>query len=71
MDAVNSETMKQYFALLSDVMTEHGLHSNPSNVDETGIPFDPRPPNVVTTKGTKSPLPTARLDGESHCCRVC
>ena len=53
MDAVNSETMKQYFALLSDVMTEHGLHSNPSNVDETGIPFDPRPPNVVTTKGTK------------------
>ena len=56
MDAVNSETMKQYFALLNDVMTEHGLHSNPSqiyNVDETGIPFDPRPPNVVTTKGTK------------------
>ena len=37
-------------------MSEYELHSKPSqiyNVDESGIPFDPRPPNVVTTKGTK------------------
>ena len=56
MNAVNSETMKQYFSLLNDVMSEYELHSKPSqiyNVDESGIPFDPRPPNVVTTKGTK------------------
>lgn len=56
MDAVNGETMKHYFSLLNDVMTEHDLHSRPSqiyNVDESGIPFDPRAPNVVAAKGTK------------------
>ena len=56
MNSVNSETMMQYFSLLNDVMSEYELHSKPSqiyNVDESGIPFDPRPPNVVTTKGTK------------------
>ncbi|CAI8043787.1 Tigger transposable element-derived protein 6, partial [Geodia barretti] len=56
MDAVNADTMKQYFALLNDVMTEFDLHSKPSqiyNVDESGIPFDPRAPNIVTTRGTK------------------
>ena len=56
MDAVNKETMEQYFSLLNDVMTEHDLHSNPSqiyNVDETGVPLDPRAPNVVAAKGTK------------------
>ena len=56
MDAVNSETLKQYFTLLSNVLTEHDLHSKPAqiyNVDERGIPFDPRAPNVVAPKGTK------------------
>ena len=56
MDAVNKETMEPYFSLLNDVMTEHDLHSNPSqinNVDETGVPLDPRAPNVVAAKGTK------------------
>ena len=55
MNAVNSETMKHYFSLLNDVMTEHDLHSRPSqiyNVDDSGIPFNPRAPNVVAIKGT-------------------
>ena len=48
--------MKQYFSLLHDVLTEHELQSKPSqiyNVDESGVPFDARPPNVVATKGAK------------------
>ena len=56
MDAVNEDTLKHYFSLLNDIMTEFDLHSKPSqiyNVDESGIPFDPRAPNIVTMKGTK------------------
>jgi hypothetical protein len=56
MNDVNSETLKQYFTLLNDVLTEQDLHSKPAqvyNVDESGIPFDPRAPNVVATKGMK------------------
>ena len=56
MDAVNEDTLKHYFSLLNDIMTEFDLHSKPSqiyNVDESVIPFDPRAPNIVTMKGTK------------------
>ena len=56
MDAINSNTIRQYFTLLNDVLTKHDLHSKPAqiyNVDESGIPFDPRAPNVVATRGTK------------------
>ena len=56
MNAVNKKTMEQYISLLNDVLDEHELHTKPSqiyNVDESGIPFDPRPPNIVATKGTK------------------
>jgi len=56
MNAVNTETMNQYFSLLQDVLEEHGLMDKPSqiyNVDESGVPLDPRPPNVVTVRGTK------------------
>ena len=56
MDAVSSETIKNSFSLLNDVMTEQDLHLRPSqiyNVDESGIPFHPSAPNVVSTKETK------------------
>ena len=56
MDAINSNTIRQYFTLLNDVLTKHDLHSKPAqiyNVDESGIPFDPRAPNVVATRETK------------------
>lgn len=56
MDAVNRETMDQYFALLKDVMEEHSLFDKPSqiyNVDESGVPLDPRSPNIVATKGSR------------------
>ena len=56
MDSVNHETMTQYFTLLKDVLTEHDLFTKPAqihNVDESGIPFGPRAPNVVAAKGVK------------------
>ena len=54
MDAMNQETMDHYFSLLHDTLSTHCLLDKPSqmyNVDETGIPLNPRPPKVITTKG--------------------
>ena len=54
MDAMNQETMDHYFSLLHDTLSTHGLLDKPSqiyNVDETDIPFNPRSPKVITTKG--------------------
>ena len=48
MDALNEDTLKQYFSLLSDVMTEFDLHSKPT----TTVP--------ITSKVSLSP-PTAAL----------
>ena len=56
MDAVNEDTMKQYFDLLEDVLTEHNLKDLPSqiyNIDESGMPLDPKALNVVTKPGVK------------------
>lgn len=56
MDAINKETLTQYFKLLKDVLDECGLMNNPAqiyNVDESGIPFDFKPPNVVAVVGSK------------------
>ena len=56
MNAINNDTMKQYFDLLEDTLKEHNLLQHPSqiyNVDESGIPLDPKSPNVVSKKGVK------------------
>ena len=58
MDAVNKDTIDHYFSLLRDTLTTHGLLDKPSqiyNVDETGVPFNPRLPKIITAKrrGTK------------------
>ena len=56
MNAINRETLQQYFSLLKDVLDEHDLHSKPAqiyNVDETGVPFDYKVPNVVAKVGSK------------------
>jgi len=47
-------TMKNYFSMLKDTLTKHGLLNSPSqlyNVDEMGMPLDHQPPKVVTTRG--------------------
>ena len=54
MDALNQETMDLYFSLLEEVLMKHNLVDKPSqicNVDESGVPLDPKPPNVITKKG--------------------
>ena len=56
MDAVNQQTLNQYFDLLEDTLTQYDLLNSTSriyNVDETGIPLDARPPNIVTRRGIK------------------
>ena len=56
MDAVNRETMAQYFDLLESTLCEHNLFDSPSqvyNVDESGVPLDPKAPNVVAKRGLK------------------
>ena len=42
MDYVNKETMTEYFNLLKNILTEHGLMDLPNqiyNVDETSMPL--------------------------------
>ena len=54
MDAVNKDTIDHYFCLLRDMLTTHGLLDKPSqiyNVDESGVPFNPRLPKIITAKG--------------------
>lgn len=56
MNAMNSDTLKQYFDLLEETLKENDLLNSPTklyNVDETGIPLDPKTPKIVTVKGTK------------------
>ena len=56
MDAVNEDTITHYFDLLKQTLVDNSLTNSPEriyNVDETGVPLDPRTPNVVTRKETK------------------
>lgn len=56
MDAINQETLDQYFSLLKEFLSEHNLEANPAqiyNVDESGIPLDFKTPNIVTQTGSK------------------
>lgn len=66
MHAINRETLDQYFSLLEDTLTEHDLLDKPSqlyNVDESGVPFNPRPPKIVTAKGRKTKKVRYRTSG--------
>lgn len=56
MDVINKETLDFYFTSLEDVLKEHDLLDKPQqiyNVDESGVPLDPKPPIIVTKKGSK------------------
>ena len=56
MDAVNEETLNDYFDLLEDTLKQNNLQNLPCqiyNVDETGVPLDPRAPKIVVRKGMK------------------
>ena len=56
MDSVNKESITYYFDLLESTLTENGLIDSPGqiyNMDETGMPLDPRPPNIVAKSGQR------------------
>ena len=56
MDAVNVDTMKHYFDMLKKTLQENKLMNSPGqiyNVDECGMPLDPKAPDVVATVGSK------------------
>ena len=53
-NAINQETMDSYYSLLEDILTEHNLLDNPAqiyNMDESGMPLNPRPPNIIAKRG--------------------
>ena len=51
MDAVNQQTVDQYFSLLGAQPGWQAIAIY--NVDESGVPLDPKPPNIITKKGLK------------------
>ena len=56
MDSMNRESMEAYFNLLEDTLKEPDLMNRPAqiyNMDESGMPLDARPPNVVAKRGQK------------------
>lgn len=56
MDATNEEVIKAYYDLLEETLEESGLMNAPAqlyNMDETGVPLDPRSPNIVVQCGQK------------------
>ena len=55
-DCTNREKFENYFLLLKEVLDKHDLEHKPGqiyNCDESGMPFDARPLNVVTSKKLK------------------
>ena len=56
MNAMNEENLKQYFSLLDSVLEDNNLKAHPEqiyNMDETGLPLNPKPPKVVALRGQK------------------
>lgn len=46
--------MESYFNLLEDTLSEHDLMNHPAqiyNMDESGMPLDAQPPNVIAKRG--------------------
>lgn len=53
MDCTNSAALANYFNLLEKYLEKVGSPAQIYNMDEGGIPLDPRPPNIVTRRGQK------------------
>ena len=54
----NPEAIDEYFDILEQTLTEYDLLDKPGNIfnmDETGMPIDPKSLKVVAAKGTKNP----------------
>ena len=56
MNAMTRENLTHYFDLLKSCIEENGLSNHPEriyNMDESGVPLDPKPPKVIAVKGQK------------------
>jgi len=56
MEAVNASNIASYFELLKSVFDEFDFANHTEclyNMEETGIPLEPRPPKVIAKKGIK------------------
>ena len=56
MDAINAENIHAYLDLLRSVYDEFEFHDHPEQIydmDETGVPLEPRPPKIVVAKRQK------------------
>ena len=56
MDAVNESTMRHYFDLLETILKDNNLLQSLGqiyDVDETGVPLDPKAPNIIVQNGSK------------------
>jgi len=56
MDAISQESISRYFDLLESTIEEYQLEDCPGqiyNMDETGMPLNPRPPNIIAKSGQK------------------
>ena len=56
--ATSVDVIDKYFDMLEATMAEYDLQSKPCqifNMDETGLPLDPKPPKVVCAVGEKNP----------------
>ena len=55
MDATNKEAIEAY-NLLEETLQKHDLSNHPAqiyNMDESGMPLDPHPPNIIAKRGQK------------------
>ena len=55
--ASDPSSLEVYFDLLEETLDENELQSSPGqiyNMDETGLPLDPKPPKTVHLKGAKN-----------------
>lgn len=53
MDCTNTAALNNYFNLLEKYLEKVESPAQIYNMDESGIPLDPRPPNIVTRRGQK------------------
>jgi len=54
MDAISQESISQYFDLLESTLKEHQFEDCPGqifNMDETAMPLDCRPSNIIAKSG--------------------
>ena len=58
--ASDPSVFEVYFNLLEETVEENELMGKPGqiyNMDETGLPLDPKPPRTIHLKGTRKRLP--------------